>query len=158
MSLIRRLFGRRSGTPLETLSSESPLALSGLFGNSIAIYGLERFALVAAFEVWHDRLADPQVAAYVDNDPASNGLVKGAAHFGPAHSFILRFWQLVYSRSIAVWFERVPSPLNLADLPTRHKELPLKVENTREFPQIDRLIEYFMKKWSAKCSLLKDFE
>ena len=152
------LIERQSKRVVEVLSSPAPGAIASLFDDSSAIYGLELFALVAAFAIWQRILAGRQVAAYVDNDPASNGLVKGAAHFGPAHSFILRFWQLVYSRSIAVWFERVPSPLNLADLPTRHKELPLKVENTREFPQIDRLIEYFMKKWSAKCSLLKDFE
>ena len=86
----------------------------------------------------------------MDNDPASNGLVRGAAKFKVAHNFILRFWQLVCDRSIAVWFERVPSPLNLADLPTGFKKLPMKVEKVRGFPHIGRLIDHFTSKWSVE--------
>ena len=144
------LIERRSGRVLEVLSSPAPTRVASLFDDSSAIYGLELFALVASFIVWQEQLEGCQVAAYVDNDPASNGLVKGAAKFKVAHNFILRFWQLVCDRSIAVWFERVPSPLNLADLPTRFKKLPMKVEKVREFPHIDRLIDHFTSKWSVE--------
>ena len=112
------LIERQSGHIIEVLSSEAPLRVVKCFDRSSAIYGLVLFALVAAFATWQDRLAGHQVSAYVDNDPSPNGLIRGAAKFLIAHNFILRFLQLCGRRSICVWFERAPSPVNLADLPT----------------------------------------
>ena len=53
---------------------------------------MELFALVAVFAVWQCLLEGRQVADYVDNDPASNGLVRGAARFKTARNFIFRVW------------------------------------------------------------------
>ena len=151
------LIERQSGRIIEVLSSEAPLRVVKCFDRSSAIYGLELFALVAAFATWQDRLAGHQVSAYVDNDPSSNGLIRGAAKFSIAHNFILRFWQLCGRRLISVWFERVPSPVNLADLPTRFRSLPFSVGHTREFPLVDTLINFFLAKWDCGVVSLQDF-
>ena len=151
------LIERQSGRLIEVLSSEAPLRVVKYFDRSSAIYGLELFALVAAFATWQDRLAGRQVSAFVDNDPSSNGLIRGAAKFLIAHNFILRFWQLCGHRSISVWFERVPSPVNLADLPTRDRSLPFPVDHMREFPLIDTLINFFLANWDFGVNSLQDF-
>ena len=105
------LIERQSGRIPEVLSSEFPLIVLKLFGKSPAIYGIELFALVADFSAWQDKLDGSQVAAYVDNDPSPNGLIRGTSKFHIAHNFTLRFWQLCGHRSISVWFERAPSQL-----------------------------------------------
>ena len=146
--LAALLFDRNSGTLLEALSSPAPKELIDLFRSSSIIYGLELFALVASFVVWQDRLSGFQVTAFVDNDPSSNGVVKGSAQYPIAQNFIRRFWQLMLIRSISVWIERVPSPLNWADMPTRSVDLPLKNYTLKEFPQILELIKIFTSQWS----------
>ena len=142
------LVDRSTGNIIDVLSSAAPASLVRAFKSSLVIYGLELFALVAASAVWQFTLSNSQVSAYVDNDPSSNGLVRGAAKFPIAHYMILRFWQLMCKRSISVWFERVPSPLNLADLPTRNRSLPVKSPNWREFPSLEFLVAHFTSKWS----------
>ena len=142
---------------MDVLSSSVPNRLSTLFKDSSVIYGLELFALVASFAVWQDLLAGYQVTAYVDNDPSSNGLVKGAASFPLAHNFIRRFWQLALIRSISVWLERVPSPLNWADMPTRDVKIPVKMLRFRKFPQLNELINMFLAQWSDDPKMSLDF-
>ena len=146
--LAALLFDQRSGVLLDTLSSEVPMELADLFRDSAVIYGLELFALVSAFAVWQDRLSFAQVTAYVDNDPSSDGVIKGSANHPIAQNFIRRFWQLIFLRSISVWVERVPSPRNWADMPTRDVELPVKSLKYREFPNICELINMFCAQWS----------
>ena len=142
------LFDQASGALLDVLSSPSPPDFPPLFHDSSVIYGLELFALVASFAVWQAVLAGHQVTAYVDNDPASNGLVKGAAHHHIAQNFIRRFWQLTLKNSISVWVERVPSPINWADMPTRKVKIPVESLSFREFPKINELIKMFLAQWS----------
>ena len=50
--------------------------------------------------------------------------------------------------SISVWVERVPSPVNWADMPTRNVKIPLESLRFREFPKIDELIKMFLAQWS----------
>ena len=83
---------RRSGAVLEVLSSAAPLSLAHLFKTSLAIYGLELFALVAALAAWQRILHHSCVTDYVDNDPSSNGLIRGSSKFSISHNMILRFW------------------------------------------------------------------
>ena len=142
------LIEQKSRKVLEVLSSAAPISLVNSFKNSSAIYGLELFALVAATAAWQQLLAHSYVCAYVDNDPSSNGLIRGAAKFEIAHNMILRYWQLAHKRSICVWFERAPSPRNLADLPTRNRSLPIPALKWREFPAVEFLVAHFTKKWS----------
>ena len=148
------LFDRSSGALLEVLSSAAPPRLATLFKDSSIIYGLELFALVACFAVWQAVLAGFQVTAYVDNDPASNGLVKGSAPHPIAQNFIRRFWQLTLTRSISVWLERVPSPINWADMPTRYVKLPTETLSEREFPFLDELINMFLAQWSEDPKMI----
>ena len=51
-------------------------------------------------------------------------------------------------RSITIWLERVPSPVNWADMPTRGVKLPLRSRITREFPNLNELISMFLAQWS----------
>ena len=142
------LFDRASGALLGVLSSPSPPDFHPLFHDISVIYGLELFALVASFAVRQSILACRQVTAYVDNDPASNGLAKGAAHHPIAQNFIRRFWQLTLKNTISVWAERAPSPVNWADMPTRKVKIQVESLSFREFPKIDELIKMFLVQWS----------
>lgn len=57
---------------------------------------------------------------FVDNNSALYGLLKGQSSGSAAINAIAALtWDLLAKRSIHVWFERVPSKLNLADPPSR---------------------------------------
>ena len=142
------LIDRNPAKMIEVLSPASPLSLVQLFKSSLAIYGLGLFALASAFAAWQQILAHHQVTAYVDNDPSSNGLVRGAAKFHIAHNMILRFRQLAHRRPIRVWLERAPSPTNIADLPTRGRSLPANALSWKDLPAPDFLVAHFTSRWS----------
>ena len=88
---------RQSGAIVEVVSAPASPQLDRLFGdaNSLPIYGMGLFELVATTAVWRRTLARAQVSAYFDNDPSSNGLVRGDARLSIARNVILRSRQLI---------------------------------------------------------------
>ena len=107
------LFNQDSGNLVEVLSPPAPASVVRLFRGSVVICGLELFALVSAFAVWQDVFGGFQITAFVDNDPLSQGFIRGSAPLPVARYSIRRFWQRSFLRSISIWIERVPPSLKL---------------------------------------------
>ena len=142
------LVRRQSANIVEFLASPAPPQLGRLFRdpNSLPIYGPGIAALVAATAVWHRILARAQVSAYFDNDPSSNGMVRGDARLPVARNMILRFWKLISRRPNRVWFGRV-HPLDLADLSTRNRPLLFMTSRPRECADAKSPAPHFTSKW-----------
>ena len=64
---------------------------------------------------------------YIDNNAVIGAIAKGQTAGNPAHTFITGMWMIACSLSTTLWFERVPSQSNAADLPARAQlpELPI---------------------------------
>ena len=79
----------------------------------------ELAAVVIAAVTWADLLKHRDVIFFVDNDPAKDALVNGCSR-STASSEMVRFCRILCARNaIAPWFDRVPSPSNIADGPSR---------------------------------------
>jgi hypothetical protein len=79
----------------------------------------ELLAIPVALKTWEERVTQRDVVCFVDNDPAKDALVHGIS--ASQHSSeMVRFCRLTCARlGIGAWFERVPSPSNIADAPSR---------------------------------------
>ena len=104
-----------------------------LFINTNLIYGLEMLAIVQT-------AADPDldldgrcVTFYIDNTNAISALIKGDSDTVIISVLSRLFWAICGRRGITPWIEWVPSPVNIADLPTRNTKLPFKCKSTAEF-------------------------
>ena len=149
------LIERRWGLLSDVLSSPDPLEVVNLLDDSSVIYGLELFALVAAFEVWRKRFQGTHVAAYVDNDPRRTGSLDAQRNPGPPIISLCGFRSSLVNAQLACGFTWAPSPISISDLPTRGRPLPLKADRIREFPFLKSLILRFPSKWSINgCSLM----
>ena len=79
----------------------------------------ELAAVVVAVATWAELLSQRDVLLFVDNDPAKDALVNGSSR-SSSSSEMVRFCRLLCARhAIAPWFDRVPSPSNIADGPSR---------------------------------------
>ena len=67
-----------------------------------------------------------RILIFVDNNAALSAFIKAAASSFPAGEAIHRAWQIFERLEVVLWFERVPSHLNLADAPSRGKGSFLK--------------------------------
>ena len=72
-----------------------------------------------ALRVWGSRFEHRNVLMFVDNNAAKDALVHGIST-SHAMSEVIRDTRLTCtSLSLGVWYDRVPSPANLADAPSR---------------------------------------
>ena len=101
------------------LSSPASEEMIGLFRNTSTIFGLELTAVVMAIFQFRLRFTGKSIVVYVDNNAVLGALVKGQTAGNPAHAFISGMWMAAATLSMTIWFERVPSATNVADLPTR---------------------------------------
>ena len=104
-----------------------------LFSKTAEIYGLE---MLAIFAILFDPLSDLSglnIVFFVDNNNSLEALVSNA----PGPPVIAAMTQLIWYRiaelNAAVWFERVPSTKNIADLPTKRKEMPYPSRHIANF-------------------------
>ena len=95
-------------------------------GKKQVIGQAELLASPVAFYVWRVIIRHRDVLAFVDNDSAKACLVRGASL--AMHSAEIAHEARLISAEYAVsaWYERVPSPSNIADWPSRRKVSALK--------------------------------
>ena len=112
-----------------------------LFDETSEIYGLE---MLAIFAILFDPLSDlsgPNIVFFVDNNNSLEALVSNA----PGPPVIAAMTQLIWYRitdlNAAVWFERVPSTKNIADLPTKRKEMPYPSRHIANFQCLQRAFD-----------------
>ena len=103
------------------LSGPTTPEMVDLFRHTSTISGLELLAVTMAIYQLRFRLLGRSVIVFVDNNAVTGSIVKGQTPGQPAHSFISGMWAIAASLSISLWFERAPSALNIADLPTWFK-------------------------------------
>ena len=72
-----------------------------------------------AFQTWANVIAHRDVFSFIDNDPAKDALVLGSSRSDWSAQAVRRTRLLCAELSAAVWYERVPSPSNIADWPSR---------------------------------------
>ena len=103
----------------------------------------ELLAIPVALKIWESRLAQRDVVFFVDNDPAKDALIHGisASHHS---SELVRFTRITCARlGIGAWYERVPSPSNIADSPSRGDyALMRRLGATRVEPLIGELCQF----------------
>ena len=126
--------GARSFPDLHTAcAARAPTIWSYFCRYTALIYGLEFLVLVLFFEDHAAFLKGSCCWVYLDNSNCLAALVRGDSNTGIIAILAARLWQLVQRFNICVWFSRVHSDLNPADLPTRGKTLPCRPRFRRGF-------------------------
>ena len=88
----------------------------------------EMIPCLVAREVWKDRLRGRATINYVDNEAARFALIKGGSPTQDSAWIAAGFWRLDSDLRCHSWFERVPSPSNISDGPSRGKDIgPIKL-------------------------------
>ena len=124
------------------LSSPASPEMIGLFRETSTIFGLELTAVVMAIYQFRQRFTGKSIVVYVDNNAVLGALVKGQTAGNMAHSFITGMWMVASSLSMTIWFERVPSATNVADLPTRNKTPGYKCGDRLPFLPLGEWLDY----------------
>ena len=88
-------------------------------GTKRVIHQAELLPVALAFGVWGALLADMRVLVFVDNDAARAALIKGSSGSMPSARLVHQAWLAASRHGMSPWFERVPSPSNVADAPSR---------------------------------------
>ena len=79
----------------------------------------ELAAVIIAAVTWAELLKHRDVIFFIDIDPAKDALVNGCSR-STASAEMFRFCSIFCAKNaIAPWFDRVPSPSNIADGPSR---------------------------------------
>ena len=72
-----------------------------------------------ALQTWSATVAHRDVLSFIDNDPAKDALILGSSRSEWSAAAVRRTRLLCAELAAAVWYERVPSPSNIADWPSR---------------------------------------
>ena len=103
------------------------------FNETSVIYGLELYAVVASVFSLRYQLQGKTLSIYIDNNAALSALIKGDSCSIRVGRLISFLWYLSAAFDITLWFERVSSALNIADLPSRGVKLPSPLQESQKF-------------------------
>ena len=107
-----------------------------------SIFGLELSAVALAIFCFRESIRWKTVAVYTDNNAALAAIINGDPSTPAAFNLIATLRFSTATRNIALWFERVRTPNNIADFPTRSKSLPFPVKNAISFPPLRKAISH----------------
>ena len=79
----------------------------------------ELAAIPVALCTWAEVVANRQVLLFVDNDPAKDAAINGVSASDVSSKMVHEMRLLCTEKGVAPWFERVPSPSNISDPPSR---------------------------------------
>ena len=79
----------------------------------------ELLPIAMAQELWGKWLRGRRALVFVDNDAARHAIIRGASPSGPSALLVEHFWTAESELGAYSWIERVPSPSNPADGPSR---------------------------------------
>ena len=141
------LSSRQPGVVADLLVvSSTPSARFKLFHKRNPIIGMEMLAPLALLWTAQSFLRHKRINLYIDNDTASNTLIRGDCADAFLAAMIIAFWKLAEELQVDVWIGRVGSPANPADLPTRNKTLPFPIKRSIQFKSLFALL-YEVKRW-----------
>ena len=105
------------------------------------IMGLEIFAVVVALSTFWVHLQGRSVIVFVDNTGGEHALLRGSAKSSDHNALVHGIWTAALLGNIGLWFERVSSRENIADLPSREEyELLKQLGATWVEPSIDETV------------------
>ena len=137
----------QSGIKADLLAvSQTPSSWFKLFHKRNPIIGMELMAPLAILWTAQSLLMGKRINLYIDNDTASNTLIRGDCADPFLSSMIKAFWRLAEKLQLDIWVGRVGSPVNPADLPTRFKNLPFPVKRSIHFKSLFALLME-VKRW-----------
>lgn len=90
----------------------------GADGKETIIYELELLAACLAIDIWSQPLKGSYSAHYGDNDSARFALTRGTG-LGTAAATIMNLHLQTEDSNTSLWFARIPTESNLADIPSR---------------------------------------
>ena len=107
-----------------------------LFNETNLIFGLELLAVAQTASDPNLDLDDKRkrITFYVGNSSAMGVLIRASSIRDVVEVLVRIFWAICTKRRIAPWFEHVPSPSNIADLPTRKAKLLPQGSPWADFP------------------------
>lgn len=116
------IYDPTSGT-VECFGTEAPDEIVELWsegGAKTQVIGQAEIApAITARLLWGQLLIGRRVLHFIDNDAAREGLIKGTSGSPGSAALLGVFWDLETVWEAYTWFERVPSPSNVADGPSR---------------------------------------
>ena len=86
------------------------------------IHQAELLPTLAAVHIWKEELRGRRWIAFIDNDGARAALIGGTSRSRVSAGMVGAFWREAAAASSFPWLERVPSPSNVADPPSRGDE------------------------------------
>ena len=120
--------------------SSTPSAWFRLFHRRNPIIGMEMIAPPAFLWTAQSFLRNKRVNLYIDNDTASNTLIRGDCADAFLSAMIKAFWKMAEKRQLDVWISRVGSSVNPADLPARKKTPPSPIKRSIHFKSLFALL------------------
>ena len=108
----------------------------------------ELIPVFIAREVWHVKMQGREVFHFVDNNSAKDALIKGSSSHPASQEIVGAVWEQEVSLQSAPWYDRVPSPSNPSDDPSRGR-----IDALREAGAIQR-VAALPAKWQFKGELL----
>ena len=94
-------------------------ALLGEGSKETIIFEAELVALICAMRLWKHKLQGKPVLFFVDNNSARDVAISGAARSAVANRLLDLLLSDECSAEILAWYQRVPSPSNVADHPSK---------------------------------------
>ena len=72
-----------------------------------------------AFSTWREVLKDREILSFIDNEPAKEALINGSSSSWASAEMVRETRRMTAEGAMAPWYDRVASPSNLADEPSR---------------------------------------
>ena len=91
------------------------------------IFEAELLAVVCALKLWSRVIDGSPTVIYVDNNSARDVAISGSARSEAACSLLDILLQEEFTAGIVPWYQRVPSPSNIADAPSRERLPSVKI-------------------------------
>ncbi len=121
--------------------SADMLHLLGSSEKETVIFEREIIAVAVALDLWKFQLADAGVVTFVDNNSARDAIISAKTSSVAAKVILRKIFIDEEKLCLDLWIARVPSPSNIADLPSRHEvDLLLKLGAHRDYPEVDSLL------------------
>ena len=143
-SILFRVPAKPSTLKAELVFSSQPSESEVKFFESTStIFGLELSAIVLTIYRSRATLRNKAVVIYTDNNAALAALINGDSSSRAAYTLIATFWFIAATYNMSVWFERVETKRNIADLPTRNVALPFSSNEISEFPSLSEALDFY---------------
>jgi len=124
----------------------SDCKLLGADSKETIIYDLELLACCLAMDLWGDVLASAYPVLYGDSDSVRFALIRGTGLGLIAEVIMKQHLETEVNYNRNIWFARVPTEANIADIPSRFLQHPFLQPSMDESSKAMHCLEKFLKK------------